>query len=509
MLRRRRRAPGLRKGYVDLIWSTDLAVLTTAEMGRADALTIASGVSGTVLMEAAGAAVADAAMRLRPEGPVLVLAGPGNNGGDGFVAARLLAGAGRAVEVRTLGDPARMTGDAARAVARWSGPTAQACVPLPPSALVIDALFGAGLDRPVTGLGADIIAAVNAGSAPVLAVDLPSGLGADTGLPTGPCVEATATVTFFRKKPAHLFYPGRGLCGDLTLADIGIPASVLAEIRPATFENAPGLWEAHLPRPGREAHKYHRGHALVVSGPMTRTGAARLAAGAALRAGAGLVTLASPPGALAVNAAHLTAVMLRRMDGAEALAEMLDDPRFTAVALGPGLGTGDAERALVRAALSRGTPAILDADALTAFEEDPDAVFAALAGPAILTPHGGEFARLFPDLAERARPDRARAAAARAGAVVVLKGADTVIACPEGRLAINANAPPWLATAGSGDVLTGIAAGLLAQGMPAYEAACAAVWLHGAAGARAGPGLIAEDLAPALQGVLGAVLGAA
>jgi hydroxyethylthiazole kinase-like uncharacterized protein yjeF len=486
------------------------ALLTAAEMGRADALTIAGGVPGIDLMEAAGAAVADVAAALVPEGPVLVLAGPGNNGGDGFVAARRLADAGRAVTLMLLGDPARLAGDAAIARDRWPGPVIPAALPLPDAAVAIDALFGAGLDRPLGGAAAGLVAALNAAPVPVVAVDVPSGLAADSGRPLGPCVEATATVTFFRRKPGHLLYPGRALCGRVHLADIGIPATVLAEIAPRRFENAPGLWAAELRWPGWAGHKYSRGHALVVSGPVARTGAARLAAGAALRAGAGLVTLASPGGALAVNAAHLTAVMLRRCDDGPALAAILDDPRFTAVALGPGLGTGAAERAMVLAALGAPAAAVLDADALTAFADDPGTLFAAIAGrtaPVVLTPHEGEFARLFPDLGPDSGPrsDRARTAAERSGAVVVLKGADTVIAAPDGRLAINSNAPPWLATAGSGDVLTGIIAGLAAQGMPAWQAVCAGVWMHGAAGTEAGPGLTAEDLAPALRPVIAAL----
>lgn len=478
------------------------ALLTAAEMGEADRRTIAAGTPGMTLMEAAGRAVADAANGLMPEGPVLVVAGPGNNGGDGFVAARLLAARGREVVVVLHGDPARLRGDAAIARGRWGGPTVPAGRPLPCPALIIDSLFGAGLDRPVTGAAADLIAAINAAPVRVLAVDLPSGLHADTGRPLGAVVEADATVTFFRRKPAHLLLPGRDLCGQVTLADIGIPAEVLEAIRPTAFENTPALWERALRRPGAADHKYRRGHALVLSGPMTRTGAARLAAGAALRAGAGLVTLGSPPGALAVNAAHLTAVMLARIDGPEALAGMLADPRITALALGPGLGTGVAEAALVETALAADRPLVLDADALTLLAADPDRL-RARGAPAILTPHGGEFARLFPDLGpDLDKPARARAAAERSGAVVVLKGADTVIAAPDGRIAINANAPPWLATAGSGDVLAGIATGLLAQGTPAWEAACAAVWLHGEAGAEAGPGLTAEDLSPALRPVL-------
>jgi len=484
-------------------------LLTQAEMSRADRLAIEGGTPGMTLMEAAGAAVAAETARLAPAGPVLVLAGPGNNGGDGFVAARLLAGAGRPVRLMILGDPSRLRGDAAIAAGRWHGPVEPAATPLPEAAVIVDALFGAGLDRPLDGAAAGLVAAINAHPAPVVAVDVPSGLVADDGAPRGPCVEAAATVTFFRLKPAHLLYPGRALCGRVTLADIGIPEGVLAGIGPRAFENGPALWRAALPRPGWDAHKYRRGHALVVSGPMTRTGAARLAAGAALRAGAGLVTLASPPDALAVNAAQLTAVMLRRCEGADGLAALLADRRFTAVGIGPALGTGAPERAMVLAALAAPAAAALDADALTGFEAEPEALFAAIrARPAatVLTPHSGEFARLFPDLAEGPKPARLRAAATRSGAVVALKGADTVIAAPDGRIAINANAPPWLATAGSGDVLTGIVTGLLSQGAPGFEAAAAAVWLHGAAGAEAGPGLTAEDLAPALRPVLARLL---
>jgi hydroxyethylthiazole kinase-like uncharacterized protein yjeF len=346
---------------------------------------------------------------------------------------------------------------------------------------------------------------MNASPAPVVAIDVPSGLPADTGRPLGPVVEAAATATFFRLKPGHLLYPGRALCGRVTLADIGIPASVLEAIRPTAFENGPALWNTRYRPPAPDAHKYRRGHAVVYSGGMARTGAARLAAGAALRVGAGLVTLATPAAALAVNAAHLTAVMLRRCEGPEELSAFLADGRVAALAIGPALGTGAAERALLDAALAAPLALVLDADAITLGAADPAALFAAIsarAAPVILTPHEGEFARLFPDLTDLPKPERARAASARSGATVVLKGPDTTVAAPDGRLAINANAPPWLATAGSGDVLAGFAAGLLAQRLPGFEAAAAAVWLHGAAAAEVGPGLIAEDLGPALRPVL-------
>ncbi|HRO13089.1 NAD(P)H-hydrate dehydratase [Amaricoccus sp.] len=480
-------------------------LLTAAEMGRADRLAIEGGIPGMTLMEAAGQAVAEAARALAPSGPVVVVAGPGNNGGDGFVAARRLAAEGREVTLLLHGDPARLKGDAATAQFRWPGPTRPAELPFPPAALVIDALFGAGLDREITGPAAQLVAAMNADPAPVLAVDLPSGLHADTGRPLGTAVEAAATVTFFRRKPGHLLYPGRRLCGRLTVADIGIPAAVLAGIAPRAWENTPALWGALHRPPDPEGHKFTRGHALVVSGPATRTGAARLAAGAALRAGAGLVTLGAPPGALLVNAAHLTAVMLTRLDGPDDLTAFLADPRLTAAALGPALSTGARERTLVAAALAAPPALVLDADALTLWRDDPPALFAAIAtrtAPVVLTPHEGEFARLFPDLADLPRPERARAAAARSGATLLLKGPDTAIAAPDGRLAINANAPPWLATAGAGDVLAGIVTGLLARRLPAFEAAATAAWLHGAAAAEAGPGLTAEDLAPALRPVL-------
>ncbi len=486
-------------------------LLTAAQMRAADAATIAAGTPGITLMEAAGRAVAETTAALVAEGPVLVLAGPGNNGGDGFVAARLLAEAGRPVTLMLLGDPARLSGDAARAAARWPGPVLAATADLPEAAVIIDALFGVGLDRPLTGLAAGIVAAANAAEAPIVAVDVPSGLDADSGQPLGPVIEAKATVTFFRKKPGHLLEPGRSLRGLLDLAQIGIPDSVLAETGVFGHENTPALWRVALPRPGGTSHKYTRGHVAVLSGPATRTGAARLAAGAALRAGAGLVTLASPGGALLVNAAHLTAVMLARVDTPEDLAALLGDTRYTAAVLGPGLGMDAQARALTEAALAAPQTLTLDADALSQFAGAPEALFAAIAAraaPVALTPHDGEFARLFPDLAGRgAKTERARAAAARSGAVVVLKGADTVIAAPDGRIAINANAPPWLATAGSGDVLAGILGGLMGQRVPAFEAAAAAVWMHGAAAGEIGPGLIAEDLAPALRPVLSLLFG--
>jgi hydroxyethylthiazole kinase-like uncharacterized protein yjeF len=486
-------------------------LLTTREMARADRLTIDAGTPGIELMDRAGFAVADAVASRHPLGRrVLVVAGPGNNGGDGFIAAQVLRERGYPVRLMLLGDRERLSGDAAEAARRYRGPAEPADpARVADCEIVVDALFGAGLARPLDGVAVALVEAINGCGAAVVAVDLPSGVSGDSGKVMGAAVRAADTVTFFRRKPGHLLEPGRGLCGRLRVADIGIPASVLDEIAPTTFANDAELWRAAWRPPRQYGHKFDRGHAVVLSGPMHATGAARLAAGAALRAGAGLVTVASPPDAVAVNAAHLTAVMLRPVDGAAALAAMLADRRFTAVAAGPGLGVGEGTRALVRAALDGPRAVVLDADALTSFRDDPGALAAAIGSrgaghPVVMTPHEGEFARLFPDLGPdtAAKTERTREAARRTGAVVVLKGPDTVIAAPDGRACINANAPPWLATAGSGDVLTGIVAGLAAGGMAGFEAAAMAVWVHGEAGTIAGPGLIAEDLAPALKTVV-------
>ncbi|MBI1650167.1 NAD(P)H-hydrate dehydratase [Hyphomicrobium sulfonivorans] len=484
-------------------------LLSTEEMGRADHLAVELGVPSLTLMENAGAGVAEQARLLLPGGAgrIAVLCGPGNNGGDGFVAARLLQDAGLEVRVALLGNMAALKGDAAEMAARWAGEI----VPLTADAiagadLIIDALFGAGLDRQVTGTAAEAIAALNGSVVPVLAVDVPSGLDGNTGQPLGPVVRASHTVTFFRRKPGHLLMPGRALCSGVTVHDIGTPPEVLDRIASKTWANGPDLWRDAFPWPRLEGHKYGRGHALVVSGAAAHTGAARLGARGALRAGAGLVTLASPENALIVNASQLTAVMLLPFSGPEGLSGILADRRKNAVLLGPALGVGEETRALVEAALAAGAATVLDADALTSFAGHQAELFAAIASiaerPVVLTPHDGEFQRLFPDLVSAAKPERARQAAARSGAVIVLKGPDTVIAAPDGRVAINDNAPPWLATAGAGDVLGGFTVGLLAQRMPAFEAASAAVWLHGAAAAAFGPGLIAEDLPDRLPQVL-------
>ena len=496
----------------DTVANGMIELLTNAEMAEADRLTIAAGTPGIWLMENAGRAVADVVVRASPRATptVCVVAGPGNNGGDGFVCARILAGRGYPVRLLLLGDRDRLKGDAAEAARNWQGPVETATpAALNGANLIVDALFGAGLDRPVEGLARAMIQAINAASVPVVAVDLPSGINGNSGAVMGAAVNASQTVTFFRKKPGHLLLPGRLHCGAVEVADIGIPDAVLDSIRPSIAANAPALWAERFPVPQPGGHKYRRGHAVVVSGDVSHTGAARLAARGALRAGAGLVTIASPPDALAVNAASNLAVMVRPVDGADELVTWLADPRLNTVVLGPGGGVGQPMREMVLAALAGERAVVLDADALTSFAEMPETLFAAIkargASPTVLTPHAEEFVRLFSEgsqtIENKTKYDRTKAAAIASGAIVLLKGSDTVVAAPQGRVSITENAPPWLATAGSGDVLAGFIAGLLAQGMQGFEAASAATWLHGETGSEAGPGLIAEDLPEALRAV--------
>lgn len=479
-------------------------LLANQDSYRADAFAAARGIAGAELMENAGRAVAEAVRGAAEPSGVLVLAGPGNNGGDGFVAARHLAESSYDVIVGLLGELDALTGDAAVMAARWTGETR----PLHPDlvsgrAVIVDGLFGAGLTRDVAGIAGETIAAANAAPALRVAIDIPSGIDGDAGGEHGAVFSAFKTVTFFRKKVGHVLVPGRFFSGDVEVADIGIPEAALDEIKSGTGENAPGFWRDALPALDPMAHKYDRGHVGVVSGPLAATGAARMAAVAALRSGAGLVSVLSPTAAVPAHAAQLTAVMVKPFDDLDGFTELLEDPRLNAVVVGPGNGVTNDTRQYVAAVLKRHAAAVLDADALTVSADAPDTLFAAISGPTVLTPHSGEFARLFPDIELTSGKHRAaRMAAERAGAVVVLKGPDTVVAAPDGRALINSHAPPTLATAGSGDVLAGIIAGLMGQGMPPFEAAGAAVWLHGEAAYRFGPGLIAEDLIDRLPAAL-------
>jgi NAD(P)H-hydrate epimerase len=484
-----------------------LELLTAEEMGRADRLTIEGGTPGAVLMETASRGVADEVSARFPDAEtVAVLCGPGNNGGDGFVAARYLMERGYRVRLGFDGDPAKLPADAASMAARFNAPIEPLGERLFTHAdVIVDGLFGAGLARPIDGKLGDLIDAANASGLPIVAIDVPSGIDGTTGEIRGHAIRALATVTFFRLKPGHLLQPGRLHCGPTRVVDIGIPQSVLAEIEPKTFANQPDLWLAEYPWPTVEGHKYLRGHALVASGPKDATGAARLAARGALRSGAGLVTVASPRDALEVNASQLTAVMVREVNDARGLLQLLADERKNAFLIGPGHGVGEETRAMVLAALKASPRVVLDADALTSFADDAKTLFTAIkarAAPVVLTPHEGEFVRLFGDVPGASKVDRTRTAAARSGATVVLKGADTVIAAPSGEAAIDSAGTPWLATAGSGDVLGGMILGMLAQGMTGFLGGCAGVWLHGEAAKVFGPGLIAEDLPEMVPQVL-------
>ena len=482
-------------------------LLKVAEMSEADRLAIEAGVSSLTLMENAGRAVAETVHAHYAPSAVAVLCGPGKNGGDGYAAARHLKSLGWNAWVESVADPAALKGDAADMFRRWEGET-RVVTRARRADIVVDAIFGAGLSRPLDMNMKVLVRTLNESAIPVVAVDVPTGLHGDLGRPLDDvCVRAARSVTFFRKKRAHVLFPGRAICGEVTVAQIGIPEQVLETLRVQTYENDPSLWGDAFPWPRLDGHKYSRGHAVVVSGPMHATGAARLAARGALRAGAGLVSVASLPGAVAINAAHLTAIMVKPFEGAKGLSALLSDRRLNAVVLGPGAGVGDGTQDLVAAALASSAAVVLDADALTSFAENPPGLFAQLRSACVLTPHEGEFERLFPGLLANGptRLDAARRAAQLARCIVLLKGPDTVIAASDGRAAVNVNAPPWLATAGTGDVLAGIIAGLLAQGMPPFEAACAASWLHGEAAARFGIGLIAEDIPEYLPHVLKAL----
>jgi hydroxyethylthiazole kinase-like uncharacterized protein yjeF len=421
-------------------------------------------------------------------------------GGSVFVAPRHLEAAGWPVQLALLGSRDKLSGEAAHAASLWKSPL----VPFSPESLegagiVIDAIFGAGLSRALDGKALAMVESLKVRGIPVCAVDVPSGLDGASGMILGAAAPAALTVTFFRKKPGHLLYPGRGLCGDVEVADIGVLAAVLDDIAPNTWENGPDLWLAGYPWPQPESYKYKRGEVLILGGE-TITGASRMTAQAASRTGAGMVTLAAPAKVWSIYATSLINAIVRSFDGLQEFEALLADVRRNVIAIGPGAGVGSSTRQLVLAALATKRAVVLDADALTSFAESPQDLFRAIIGPCVLTPHAGEFVRLFQFEGDKLQ--RTRSAAKESNAVLVLKGPDTVIAAPDGRAIINSNAPAQLATGGSGDVLTGFVAALLAQGMAPFEAAAAAVWLHGAAATEFGLGLVAEDLPNALPRVL-------
>ncbi|MGH6763824.1 MAG: NAD(P)H-hydrate dehydratase [Phyllobacterium sp.] len=477
-------------------------LLTPKEMGDADRLSIERGpFSGFQLMLRAGSAVTSSILKIFPAARrVAVLCGPGNNGGDGYVVAEQLAGSGVETVCFCSARPKPST-DAERAAQNYRD------IVLPLASfrpegfdLVVDGLFGAGLARDVSGLEKQAIDSVNVKGTTVVAIDLPSGVSGETGRVLGASLSAALTVTFFRKKPGHILEPGRSRCGAQILADIGILPTVLEHINPRCFENAPAVWGAFLPKPEVMTHKYRRGAVGVFSGGPYSTGAARLSALAAARSGAGAVTILSPSDALAINACHLTSIMLRKTDVQDDLTRILRESKIRSFVLGPGFGDNDKARDFVSLLLQSDMDLVLDADGITAFEDHPASLFDLVRekawGAVVLTPHEGEFHRVFPKFAMNnamSKVEKARAAAKLSNSIIIYKGPDSVIAAPDGRATINGNGNAYLATAGSGDVLAGVVAGLLAQGMPPFEAACAGVWIHAEAGKQFGPGLIAED----------------
>lgn len=479
-------------------------------MQAAEQAAIASGIPSFSLMEQAGIACAEAAMRLFARGEALVLCGPGNNGGDGYVAAKRLRELGWPVRVMAMTPDGGVKGDAARAAAEWGGPVE----PFNPDGLgqprfIIDALYGVGLNRPLEGAVAAIIEKVAAAGIPVLAVDVPSGLPGDTGRPLGPVLVARATVTFCRKKPAHLLEPGRSLCGQVIVADIGIRDSVVEGLTIKVFENTPELWAGKLVWPSAGSHKHGRGKLAVWAsgpgrGPSLSCGAPRLSAVAGLRAGAGWVTLVSLPDDIPPLGVDAAAILHGAVGAIDDLTKVFG--AHQAAIVGPGMGQFPDVKQVAIAALKGGQASVVDADAITAFREAPKELFDVLPERAVLTPHLGEFGRIFPGVWEAA-PEKLSAAlkaAETCGRVVLLKGPDTVIAAPDGRARINVHATPFLASAGTGDVLAGIIGAFLAQGMDPFDAASAGAWMHGEAGRRIGPGLIADDLPGLVPDILNA-----
>jgi ADP-dependent NAD(P)H-hydrate dehydratase / NAD(P)H-hydrate epimerase len=488
-------------------------LLSVEQMYRVDAAAMSAGIAGETLMENAGRSVARCIGQRWSPRPIAILCGPGNNGGDGFVVARLLAELRWPVTVALLGDLNKLSGDAALNAGRWQGKlislTSDDLVTmLDGSELVVDALFGAGLTRDLAGAAKAVVDYVNERALPCVAVDVPSGVHGDSGMVMGAAISCRLTVTFCRRKPGHVLLPGRKRCGEIVVADIGIPEDVVkdvvSEFEPVGRANGPHLWQGRYPWPKMEDHKFSRGHALIAGGAVM-TGAARLAARGAARIGAGMVTIAAPLQAVSVYAADWPSFLVTPVSDAEEFAVLLEDRRRNAVLVGPGRGVSQTTQEMALAALARGKATVLDADALTVFGESPARLFEAIASnPVVLTPHEGEFGRLFGVVGDKI--SRCRAAARMSGAVVLLKGPDTVIAAPDGRVVVNDNAPPELATAGAGDVLAGFIVGLMAQGADPFDAACAAAWLHGAAAKAFGPGLVAGDLPDALPNILARIV---
>jgi hydroxyethylthiazole kinase-like uncharacterized protein yjeF len=478
-------------------------ILTAAEMKNAEAAAMAQGITGLQLMTAAGATAAREIVKTFKPCPVLVLCGPGNNGGDGFIVAQHLKKAGWTVRIACLVKRTALKNDAAAAAKNWDSDIEglNSNLSVHQTGLIIDAVFGTGFDRALDPEVLILFDKIRTRKIPVVAIDIPTGINATTGTVDPGTLKATSTITFCRKKIAHVLLPAKNYCGIITVTDIGITDEMVANT--ACSENNPSLWQKDFPVLTAESHKFKRGHAIVYGGEK-RTGAACLAAAAAQKIGAGLVTIVAPEKTWAVYSSYRASIMVDECNTIDDYKAILRDIRCNTVLLGPGAGADDRLKQAVEAALSMNKSGVLDADVFSAYHGTAKELFAKLSPKFILTPHEGEFEKLFGVL-EGSKPERTLAAAKMANAIVVLKGADTVIAAPDGNTVINTNAPPTLATAGSGDVLGGIIAGLIAQGMPPFPAACAGVWLHGQAARIYGAGLTAEDIITGLPAALTAL----
>jgi ADP-dependent NAD(P)H-hydrate dehydratase / NAD(P)H-hydrate epimerase len=449
-------------------------LITPDEMRRVEALAPAHGVSLEALMENAARSVAAEIISRFPQRPITILCGPGNNGGDGFGVARLLDDLGWPVSVHFLGDFDALQGDALTMARKWTKAIRTIDQPFE-GAVIVDALFGIGLNR---DFPADLAKRIAAAKVPVVSVDVPSGVDGLTGQVRNAAVKADVTVTFFRQKPAHVLRPGKDYCGEIVVTEIGLPHQAEAAAQHLLWINE----KPKLPKHSFDTHKYRRGGVVVWSGDALHTGASRLSALAAQRAGAGIVCLAGPRDGLMVQAHHVTSIVLHEASTSGELSTLLESKKYAALCIGPAGGVTEALRRLVMAGIAAGKPVVFDADAFSVFEGHREILLRLTKQNkhVVMTPHDGEFERLFPEIAAKSesRIDRARAAAALAHAIVVLKGPGTVIAHPDGRAAVQVGAPAKLATAGSGDVLAGLIAGLLAQGFDAFAAARAGVFLH-------------------------------
>lgn len=482
-------------------------ILSASEMSKTEAAAIADGTPAFQLMQNAGHAVAQEIMSCLEPCETLILCGPGNNGGDGFITAAQLKKNGWPVRVACLAKKSELKGLSAQAAKMWDGPieSLNSNLSVHQTKLIVDAIFGTGFKGGLDPETLTLFEKIKARKIGVVAIDLPSGINASTGAVAAGILSAQLTVTFGRKKVAHVLHSSKFLCGRIILSNIGIGDGHVMTAQSSLFENHPALWLRDFPLPTPSSHKYDRGHALIYGGDH-RPGAAILAAMAAQRAGSGVVSFATTPDMHSFYLAARASIMTDSLQDDDALKALLRDERKTALVIGCGAGTDARLEKSVMTALSFNKAVVLDGDVFTVFKDKTDKLFPALHARHVLTPHSGEFERLFPSL-QGDKIAKARAAAKLSGAIVVLKGADTVIAAPDGAAVIQHDSPSVLATAGSGDVLAGLIGGFAAQGMSSFMAASAAVWLHAEAGRKQGLGLVAEDIISNTSQCLNALFG--